>query len=134
MTDNTRGLLDTSVFIASESGRGLDFDALPEEAFVSVVTLGELHAGVLAARDTPTRAQRLATLEAVAAIEALPVDAVAAAAWGRLRVRLAEERRRVNVNDLWIAAVAVAHDLPVVTQDGDYDPLEGLGGPRVIRV
>ena len=130
----TRGLLDTSVFIATESGRRLDVDSLPEESFVCVVTLGELHAGVLAAGDTTTRARRLVTLEAVAAVEVLPIDAAAAAAWGRLRVRLAEEGRRLNVNDLWIAAVAVAHGLPLVTQDADYDLLLGLGGPDVIRV
>jgi len=57
-----RGVLDTSVFIASESGRPLKEDLLPEEAAVSVVTLAELQAGVLAARDTQTRARRMATL------------------------------------------------------------------------
>ena len=40
----------------------------------------------------------------------------------------------MNVNDLWIAAVAAANDLPVVTQDSDFDALEAIGGPTVIRV
>jgi len=35
---------------------------------------------------------------------------------------------------LWIAAVAAANDLPVVTQDSDYDPLQSIGGPQVIRI
>jgi hypothetical protein len=30
--------------------------------------------------------------------------------------------------------VAAANDLPVVTQDSDYDPLVSIGGPRVIRI
>jgi predicted nucleic acid-binding protein len=38
------------------------------------------------------------------------------------------------MNDLWIAAVAAANDLPIVTQDSDYDPLEAIGGPQVIRI
>jgi len=38
------------------------------------------------------------------------------------------------VNDLWIAAVAAANRLAVVTQDSDYDALESIGGPPVIRV
>lgn len=129
-----RALLDTSVLIASESGRELDSGLLPEEAFVSVITIAELHAGVLAARDTPTRARRLATVEALADLEPLPVDSGAARAWASLRVRLAEAGRRINVNDLWIAAIAVSNDLPVVTQDSDYDPLESIGGPHVIRI
>lgn len=130
----TRGLLDTSVLIAAESGRPLDSTALPDEVFVSVITIGELQAGVLAAPDTATRARRLATLESVSPLAPLSVDAAAAAHWAALRARLAEERRRVNANDLWIAAVAMANGLPVVTRDADYEALEDIGGPAVIRV
>ena len=133
-TSPSRGLLDTSVLIATESGRPLETAALPDEVFISVVTIAELQAGVLAAKDTKTRARRLATLDSVAGLEALPIDAVAAAHWATLRVRLAEEGRRINVNDLWIAAVAAANRLAVVTQDSDYDALESIGGPQVIRV
>lgn len=50
----SRGLLDTSVLIATEEGRPLDTDALPDEVFISVVTIAELQAGVLAAADTAT--------------------------------------------------------------------------------
>ncbi|HEX8082200.1 MAG TPA: PIN domain-containing protein [Jatrophihabitans sp.] len=134
MTTLPRGLLDTSVFIATESGRFLDTALLPDEAFISVITIGELHAGVLAAKDTRTRAVRLATLEAVAALEPLPVDAAAAAQWATLRVRLAEEGHRAKVNDLWIAAIAAANNLTVVTQDDDFEPIEAVGGPPVVRV
>ena len=57
-----RGLADTTVFIARESGQPLDEDALPDEISVSAVTVGELRAGVLAADDVETRDRRLATL------------------------------------------------------------------------
>ncbi|MGN6189190.1 MAG: type II toxin-antitoxin system VapC family toxin [Conexibacter sp.] len=129
-----RGLLDTSVFIAGESGRRLDVQALPDEVAVSAVTVAELHVGVLAARDVDTRAQRLATLEAIADVEVLAVDEAVAAAWARLRVHLAEARRRINVNDLWIAATALAHGLPVVTQDDDFGPVDGVAGLSVVHV
>ena len=128
------GLLDTSVFIAQEGGRPLDSDRLPEQGFVSVVTLAELQAGVLAAKRTDDRARRLRTLEAVTALEPLPVTPDVAGQWARVRVRLAETGRRVPVNDLWIAAIAVAHDLPVVTQDADFDPLDELGLVEVVHV
>ncbi|WP_354697247.1 Ribonuclease VapC5 [Paraconexibacter sp. AEG42_29] len=130
----TRGLLDTSVFIASESGRPLLADLLPDESVVSAITIGELQAGVLTAADVDVRARRLATLEAVADIEILAVDAHVAAAWAMLRVHLAERGRRINVNDLWIAATALANAVPVVSQDDDFAPLEGAGGLQVIRV
>jgi predicted nucleic acid-binding protein len=130
---NDRGVLDTSVFIASESGRPLDEDQLPDESAISAVTLAELHAGVLAAVDVVTRARRMATLDAVADIELLPVDEAAALMWARMRVHLAQSGRRVNVNDLWIAACAASRDLPVITQDDDFDQLAGIAGLRVVR-
>ena len=129
-----RGLLDTSVFIASESARPLAVERLPHEVAVYAVTIAELHVGVLAARDVDTRARRLATLETTADLELLRVDEQVAAAWARLRVHLAEAGRRLNVNDLWIAATALANDLPVVTQDDDFGPVEGVAGLVVVRV
>jgi predicted nucleic acid-binding protein len=126
--------VDTSVFIATESGRALAVDALPVEAAVSVVTLAELQVGVLVARDTETRSRRVATLSAIAGLSVLPVDQAAATEWARMRARLAEVGRSINVNDLWIAAIAAANGLPVVTQDADFDPLADIGGPAVVRV
>lgn len=127
-------LLDTSVLIAREAGRRLAADSIPEQTAVSVVTLAELQAGVLSATDTTTRARRLATLDAVSVVEALPVTAEAARQWAVLRVRLAEEGRRAKVNDLWIAAVAAANGMAVVSQDDDFDAIEAVGGPSVIRI
>lgn len=128
------GLLDTSVLIASETGRPLDGSALPDAVFVSVVTLAEQNLGVLAAPDSVTRSRRLATLQAVSHIEALTIDADVARRWAELRIRLAEAGRRMNVNDLWIAAVAAAHQLPVVTQDADFGMLEEIQALQVISV
>ncbi len=129
-----RALLDTSVLIAQESGRRLDTDALPEQTAISVVTLAEVHAGVLAATNTTSRARRLKTLDAISVIEALPITAEAARQWASLRVRLAEQGRKAKINDLWIAAVAAANDMDVVSQDDDFDAIESVGGPTVIRV
>lgn len=98
------------------------------------MTLGELHAGVLAATDTRTRAARLATVAMIADMQVLPVEEPAALAWARLRVQLAEAARRVNVNDLWIVATAISQGLPVVAQDADFEPLEEVAGLVVVRV
>jgi predicted nucleic acid-binding protein len=89
---------------------------------------------VLSARDVDTRAKRLATLKAVADVETLPIDDAVAAAWARLRVHVAESERRLNVNDLWIAATALANGLPVVTQDDDFAPVDGAAGLVVVAV
>ncbi|MGL4175114.1 MAG: type II toxin-antitoxin system VapC family toxin [Dermatophilaceae bacterium] len=134
MTSAARGLLDTSVFIAAESGRPMNNGMLPEEAVICPVTIAELQAGVLAATDVEARARRLATLESVADVELLPIDGAVAAEWARLRVHLVDHGRRVNVNDLWVAATAAAHGLPVVTQDDDFTPLAGVRGLEIVHV
>ncbi|HEX5616398.1 MAG TPA: type II toxin-antitoxin system VapC family toxin [Acidimicrobiia bacterium] len=126
-----RGLADTSVFVARESGRALDVGALPDELAVSVITLGELRAGVLLATDLLARDVRLATLTLVQSLEPIPIDAAVADAWASLRVRLREAGRRMPLNDSWIAATAIAHGIAVVTQDDDYAAAPSLA---VIRV
>lgn len=134
MNPGTTGLIDTSVLIAQESGRQLDVDRLPTEGVVSVVTLAELHAGVLAASDLTTRATRMSTLDAMRDVEIVPVDQRAALVWARMRAELAGTGRRVPVNGLWIAASAAATGIPVYTQDSDFDPLIGVAGLEVVRV
>lgn len=129
-----KGLLDTSVFIATESGRPLDEALIPEETALSVVTLAELQAGVLAAADVAVRARRMATLASVSDIEVIEIDEAAALMWAHMRVHLAQSGRRCNVNDLWIAATAASRGWAVVTQDDDFGPVEGVGGLRVVRL
>ena len=124
------GLADTSIFIASESGRPLRTEVLPDRLAVSVITVGELRAGVLAAGDLATRDLRLATLTAALALDPVPVDEDVAGAWALLRVALRDLGRRMAVNDSWIAATAIALDIPLVTQDDDHLDIPGL---RVIR-
>jgi predicted nucleic acid-binding protein len=124
------GLIDTSVLIGSEQGRPIA--AHPRNAAISVMTLAELHAGVLAARDASTRARRLQTLSDVEhAFDALPVDPRVARRFAELVTALKEHGRRMPVVDLLIAATASAHGLALYTQDGDF---EGLPGLDVVQV
>lgn len=127
----SRGLADTSVFIARESERSLDESSMPDDLAVSVVTIGELRAGVLVADDVRARERRLTTLTAALELDPVPVDDDVAAQWAKLRVLLRETERRMPVNDSWIAATAMALEVPVVAQDDDYFELEGLSVVRV---
>jgi predicted nucleic acid-binding protein len=121
----TAPLADTSLFIAIEQGRVLCAPP-PPRYHVSVVTVGELRLGVLSAPDPEIGATRLRTL--ITALEADPllVDEAVADAWAALRAQLRERGRRMPLNDSWIAATALAHGLPVATQDEDYDEVPGL--------
>jgi predicted nucleic acid-binding protein len=123
-------IADTSLFIALEAKRALA-GTPPERVAVSVVTIGELRLGVLAAADGPTRAMRLETLSRAEKLEPLPIDTRVAHAWAVLRLALRDRGRRMPLNDSWIAATAIAHHLHVVARDADYDGVPGL---EVIRV
>lgn len=127
----SRGLADTSIFNATETGRTVQRDRLPDEIAVSIITIGELRAGVLAARDLPTRDRRLDTLIRAIELQPVAIDTPVADAWARLRITLREAGLRMPVNDSWIAATAIALGVPVVTQDADYVDVPGLD---VIRV
>ena len=129
------GLLDTSVFIARETGRELE--ELPSRVAVSVVTIGELELGVLAADDASVRARRADTLALARAADPLPVSEAVMGAWARLVAdcRAARIQRAVKLMDALIAATAVEHGLPVVTQDDDYEQMSRVHEPlQVIAV
>ena len=81
---------------------------------------------MLAAGDVDSRDRRLATLTQALALEPVPVDERVADAWARLRIQLRDRGQRMPVNDSWIAATAIALQVPVVTQDDDYLELPGL--------
>lgn len=127
----TRALADTSLLIALETGRALSDMPLPDQLAVSIITIGELRAGVLAATDLSVRDRRLITLSTASTLDPLPIDGEVAESWARLRIALRDAGRRMPVNDSWIAATAIAHGIPVVSQDDDYDDAPGL---EVIKV
>jgi len=131
----TSGLLDTSVFIARETGRPLG--PLPERVAVSVVTVGELELGVLAATEDEVRARRADTLALAREADPIPITEPVMTAWARLVLdcRRAGVHRAVRLTDALIAATAVVHGLPVVTQDEDFDTIASAHSLlRVVRV
>ena len=126
----SRAVADTSVFIAREAGRPLR--ELPDEIAVSVVTAAELELGVLRASDPSARATRLATLSRVrAAYPLLVIDEATASCFARLADEQLRAGRRPRRHDTWIAATALRHSAPVLTQDADFS---AFGSVQVIRV
>ena len=120
-----RGLLDTSVFVGQEQRRELG--PLPDEAAISVMTIAQLHVGVLLTRGQRVRAQRLRTLARVErAFEPLPVDDLVARAFAEIVAEARRDRRQPRVVDALIAATAVANDLPLYSQDRDFGLMPGV--------
>lgn len=126
MSNVSRGLLDTSVIIGDPH---LVAGLLPAEGAISSLTLAELATGPHATDDPHERALRQLRLQQVeATFEVLPFDRAAARAYGRIyaAVRAAGRRPRGRIVDLQIAAVALAHAIPLFT--GNPDDFRGLEG------
>jgi predicted nucleic acid-binding protein len=110
-----RAVLDTSILIA---GRPIDDDL---QAAISVVSVAELHFGLLVARDDDARATRAARLGMVEARfpDPLPIDDRVAREWGHLQAVVVagggQSRRRAA--DLAIAATARVHDAILLTDN-----------------
>jgi predicted nucleic acid-binding protein len=103
---------------------------------VSVITLGELELGVLAAVDEAVLARRADTLALARESDPIPVSEPVMTASARLVAdcRRAGVHRTVRRTDGLIAATAIAHGLPVA-QDEDYDRIAGAHLPlRVVKV
>jgi predicted nucleic acid-binding protein len=123
-----RGLIDTSVVIDLES---VAPDTLPSELSIAAVTLAELAAGPHATDDPTERARRQERLQrAEATFDAIPFDAAAARAYGRVYAEVAAAGRKARGKralDLLIAATALAVELTLYTRNpSDFDGLEAL--------
>lgn len=111
--DRSRHLLDTSILLSVRTG----LSAAPATA-VSIVSLGELRAGVLLARSDVEREQRRRLLEDVrATFLGLPVDELVAEQYGEVLAVARHQRRITTATDLLIIATARAHRRILRTAD-----------------
>jgi len=133
LAESIGAVVDTSVFVALEQRRPIRRVELPPVRAISVVTLAELRLAVFNSTDPFEQAVRLQTLEKALRVHPVPIDEVIAFQWAVLR-SAARSLSQSRINDLWIAATAMALRVPVITQDDGFARLAEVGGPTVIRV
>ena len=125
---HARGLVDTSVLIDLDV---IDPERLPHELAVSAITVAELAAGPHATRDAGERARRQDRLQRTeATFDPLPVDRNVARAYGLVYAAVVAAGRKARgrrATDLFIAATALAADLPLYTRNpADFAGLSDL--------
>ncbi len=97
---------------------------MESEVFVSSTALGELYYG---ARKSAHATANLARIEQfAAAVEVLSIDALTAQLYGQIRDRLRLKGRPIPENDIWIAATAIQHSLPLATRDDHFKEVDAL--------
>lgn len=128
-------LIDTSVIVDAERRGGTRLRAVTggEDRAISVVTASELLHGVHRAADATVRMRRLSYVERVIErLEPLPISMHVARAHAEIWARLEADGALIGAHDLWIAATALAHGMPVVTLNARH--FERVPGLQVLAV
>ena len=118
-------LLDTNIIIAFFSGeKAVTQHIARSEIFVSSTVLGELHFG--AHKSTQAASNEMRIEEFASSALVLSCDAETARHYGQIKDRLRLKGRPIPENDIWIAASAMQHDLPLATRDDHFKEVDGL--------
>ena len=91
---------------------------------VPVIVLGEYRFGLASSRRRKALESLLDVLEKESVV--LAVDAATARQYAAVRQELKVYGKLIPENDVWVAALARQHRLPVVSQDGHLDAVRGI--------
>ena len=119
-------LLDTSVVIPYFKGDAtLRADFLSSTTlYLPLTVLGELNCGANLSKNP---ARHLAQIQNfLAAVVILSPSVTTAEHYGLIRARLAQAGTPIPENDIWIAALAVEHQLPLVTRYSHFNRIAAL--------
>lgn len=119
-------LLDTNSAIALSAGDAALLTRIQdaEEVFVPAIVLGELYFGAQKSSRMQENLRRVDTLAAGWAV--LNCDRLTARHYGRIKQQLRAKGRPIPDNDIWIAAVALQHGLPLLTRDRHFSEVDDL--------
>ena len=123
---NGKGLLDTNVVIASLDKEAIVLELLDriEEIYVPSIVIGELYFGARKSQRVQENIQRLQKFTAGNKI--LGCDLETAPYYGEIRYSLRKKGRPIPENDVWIAAIALQHNLTLITRDAHFDEIDNL--------
>jgi tRNA(fMet)-specific endonuclease VapC len=125
-----RYLLETDIVIALFANDVITQDNLvqAEEVFIPSIVIGELCYG---ARISERATENLMRVDEFAARSVvLGCDTETARHYGEIKYALHIQGRTLPENDIWIAAIAMQHELILVTRNPNFDEIDGLNIAR----
>ena len=130
MSQNGRYLLDTNIIIGmfAEDRAIQEKVQNTEKLFLASPVVGELYYG---ARKSNRPIENLTRVNRLTQRFPLFSSGLETAQWfGIIKDRLRRKGTLIPDNDIWIAAIAMQHDLILVTRDAHFDEVESLQTER----
>lgn len=124
-----RILLDTSAYSAlfRKHQGTVQLVESTESLYLTPIVLGELKAGFLLGRRSEENERVLREFLQSPRVSVLTIDDETAERWAIIAAFLKKNGTPVASNDIWIAASAMQHGLPILTSDRDFQKI-----PQVI--
>jgi len=123
-----RALVDTNIYSLAMRGDSdvLDHMQRLDEIGFSVISLGELLSGFLGGGRQDENRQGLARFLDSPRVRVLAIDEETTEFYAFTFQALRRAGTPIPTNDLWIAALAQRHGLPVYTRDAHFRAVPGL--------
>jgi len=125
MTGNSF-VLDTSAVIEFFEGNSNVVNLLKAETIVKIpaTVLGELYLGIY--RSSNPEKHSIQVNQFIASCDIVLIDLETAKVYATIKNKLFKKGKPIPENDIWIAAVAIRYELPLVAFDKHFLEIEGL--------
>lgn len=125
MTGN-KCLLDSNVIVDLMSNDTAISYALNKVdlVYVPVIVKGELEYGALYSANPDKHLSKFSSFLVDCTL--LPIDGDTAKVYANIKVLLRKKGKPIPDNDIWIAAIAIQHNIPLYTRDSHFNEIEGI--------
>jgi len=124
----TAFLLDTSAYSAFNRGdaRVRTWFSADHTIQVPLIVIGELRAGFAAGSKPRKNEKLLDRFLSTSSVQILALSLKTTEVFASLFLQLRQAGKPTATNDLWIAALALEHNLPILTLDSDFQRIKGI--------
>lgn len=124
----TRILIDTNIYSLAMRGNEDVVEVLQHTRHIgiSAISIGELFSGFRGGTREQKNRQELNQFLDSPRVAIYPVDEETGERYSAILQQLKQQGTPIPTNDIWIAAVAFQHGLPLFTRDEHFSHISGL--------
>lgn len=123
-----RILIDTNIYVAFKRNVVEVVEVLRRVEFIGIntIVLGELFSGFKGGSKEKVNLWELDRFLDSPRVHIIPIDETTSEFYAQVFCNLHQKGNPIPTNDLWIAASAFQHSLPLFTMDTHFKKVEGL--------